>query len=206
MSTWKEKFRNPFVQQYLIEIIFPLVGFFFFDWSLTIIAVYYLVDQIASEFSFLRRLYKISKSENIQNGNRFLLAILIFLTLFSILIFVLHNSFLTIRDINATQLNLEVWNFAKEELWVLFPLVVWLYHFKDQFTFFMPRRYLLYDAKRTFIYHQLLNFISIGTIIIGVICWSQSKISDELILIFFLILKIAFDFTIAKWADKKSKK
>jgi len=203
---WKEKLRNPFVQQYLIEILFPLIGFFFFDWSLTIIAVFYLVDQMASEFSFIRRLHKISRTENKKNDNYVLLAILIFFVLFLIQLFVLNNAFLTIRNIEAAQLNLEVWNFSKEELWLLFPVVVLVYHFKDQFTFYMPRRYLLYEVKRTFIYHQLLNLMSIGGILLGVIVWSQSKISDELVLIIFLILKITFDFTIAKWANKKSKK
>ena len=197
--------RNPFVQQYLIEIIFPLVGFFFFDWSLTIIAVFYLVDQIASEFSFVRRIHKISKSEN-RRSTFTLLTILLFLLLFSLQIFVLQNSFLAIRNIDASQLNNEIWIFAKEELWLLFPLVIWLYHFKDQFTFYMPRRYLLYDLRKTFIYHQMMNVISISTILLSVTAWSNIKISDEFVLIIFLTLKIAFDFTIAKWADKKSKK
>ena len=206
MITWKEKLRNPFVQQYLIEILFPLIGFFFFDWSLTIIAVFYLVDQMASEILFIRRLHKISRTENKKNNKYVLLAILIFLVLFLTQLFFLQNAFLDIREIQSSQLNLEVWNFAKEELWLLFPVVLLVYHFKDQFTFYMTRRYLLYKVKRTFIYHQLLNLMSIGGILLGVISWSQSKISDVLVLIIFLISKIVFDFTIAKWADKKSKK
>ena len=202
---WREKLRNPFVQQYLIEILFPLVGFFFFNWSLTVIAVFYLVDQIASEFSFNRRLYKINRSGNSRHKFIVWISGIFFLVIFFIQLFILKISFLRIRNIEAAQLYAEISTFAKEELWLLFPLVVLIYHFKDQFTFYMPRRYLHYDAKQSLIFHQLNNLISIGAIVIGVLIWSQCKMPDVVVLIIFLGMKILFDFTIAKWADKRSK-
>jgi len=199
------KWQNPFVQQYLIEILFPIIGYFFFDWSLTIIAVFYLVDQIASEFSFNRRLYKINRSGNSPYKFVVLISVVFFLLIFFGELFVLKISFLSSRNIEAAQLYTEISTFAKEELWLLFPLVIFLYYFKDQFIFYMPRRYLQYDAKKSLIFHQLTNFISIGAIAIGVVIWGQTKIPDVVALIIFLVLKIGFDFTIVKWADRKSK-
>ncbi|MBK9191411.1 MAG: hypothetical protein IPM77_07790 [Crocinitomicaceae bacterium] len=56
----RDKLRNPFVQQYILEILIPLAGYFWFDWTIEIIALFYLIDQFASEFSFLRKLKSVA--------------------------------------------------------------------------------------------------------------------------------------------------
>jgi len=204
--TWREKIRNPFVQQYIIEIAFPLIGYYFFNWSLTIIAVFYLVDFLASELAFFRRVHKIS-SGNQTSGKAFLFgSIFLFLICFSILILFLYNNIISIRSIQPDDLYFELITFIKEELWLLFPLVIILYQFKDTFTFYMPRRYLLYNTKKTVVYHQLLNGIMLVLIVIGITLWRYTNINDTMVLFIFLLVKLGFDFTIVKWADTKAKK
>jgi len=206
VTDWRAKLRNPFVQQYLVEILFPLVGYFFFDWSLTVIAVFYLIDQLASETAFIRRLYKISSSSEIRSTKIIFSAIILFVLIFLVELFFLHNSFQHIRSMTSEQLNSEIIVFAKEELWILFPLVILLYHFKDQFTFYIPRRYLQYNIRKTFTYHQIGSLIMLIIILAGFMLWQISGIHDMIILISFLVLKIVFDFSIGKWIDRKSKK
>lgn len=204
--TWRAKLRNPFVQQYLIEILFPLVGYFFFDWSLTIIAVFYLVDQLSAEIAFVRRLHRIARAENITPIYLVSLAVISFVVLFVCEVVFLYTSFLDIQLVNATVLNDEITTFVKDELWLLFPLVILLYQFKDTFTFYMPRRYLLFQAKKTLIYHTISNVILLTLIVAGITLWKLNEVQDLVILITFLIVKLIFDFTITRWFENKTKK
>jgi hypothetical protein len=204
--TIKERLRNPFVQQYLLEILLPIVGYYFFDWSLVIIAVFYLVDQIGSEYSFVRKFHAIKKSEN-KSGFRFsLIAIIFFLIILCVEIFALYYFF---RDENVEveqMMITELTVFAKEELWILAPLIILTYHLKDQFTFFMPRRYLQKVSDKFFYWH--LIELSLITIMVVVACaiFSNYTIPDQILLFCFLAVKLVFDFTIGKLIEKKSAK
>jgi hypothetical protein len=199
-----EKLRNPFVQQYAVEILFPLIGFFFFDWSLVVIAVFYLMDQIGSETAFFRRLVRVSVAKNAPYIRVFTWSLAAFLALFVVQgIFLLLVGFDLMQSaIPATD---EIIKFMKEEGWFLFPLVIFMYHFKDQFMFYMPRRYLQYKPMKMQLYRLVSNLVILVLVVGGISVLKLVELPGAVVLILFLVLKVVFDFTIAKWVDRKSK-
>jgi hypothetical protein len=204
--TIKERLRNPFVQQYLLEILLPIAGYYLFDWSLVIIAVFYLIDQIGAEYSFVRKLKAISKSENKSSVKYSLIAILFFLIMISAEIVLLYIYFGKGNMQEEQSMINELILFAKEELWILVPLIILMYHLKDQFTFFMPRRYLQKDTKKFFAAHLVeLSLITVS-VFVGTFVFSNLTIPDPIILFSFLTIKLIFDFTVGKLLEKKTTK
>ncbi|MBK7130473.1 MAG: hypothetical protein IPM74_09965 [Crocinitomicaceae bacterium] len=204
--TLRERLRNPFVQQYLLEIILPLAGYFFFDWTLVIIAAFYLIDQIASESSFIRKFSAISKAEN---KSRFLLLIVSTLSSLAMLSFesYLLIDYFTLFEPTAEQnISNELKTFAAEELWLLLPVVLLMYYVKDQFTFFVPRRFLLKESRRFFIWHWIENILLMILVFSATQLLKNHPIPDAAVITIFLVLKISFDFSIVKFSDKKSNK
>lgn len=204
--TVKERLQNPFVQQYLLEILLPIVGYYFFDWSLVIIASFYLIDQIGAEYSFVRKVNAIAKSES-KSGLQFsLIAILFFLMIAGVEIVSLYDYFGNGKLETEQNMINEFTVFAKEELWILVPLIILMYHLKDQFTFFMPRRYLQKETKKFFFGH-LLELTLIGVlVVVGSFVFSNLDIPDQILLFSFLTIKLIFDFTVGRLIDKKSTK
>lgn len=202
--TLRERLRNPFVQQYLLEILLPLAGYFFFDWTLVIIAAFYLIDQMASESSFLRKFSAISKNENKSRITFITISVLSSLVMLGVESFLLIDYF-TLLETNATQnLLRELKIFAVEELWLLFPVVLLMYYMKDQFTFFMPRRFLKKDSRRFFTWHWIENILIIILVFSATQLLKNHSIPDAVVISIFLLLKISFDFSIVKFSDKKS--
>ncbi len=207
----REKLRNPFVQQYGIEILFPILGYYLFDWSLVIIAIFYLIDQLSAELLYFRRIIWINnKSENPQSSIFILEPALIFFCLFTVqflgIYFICTSSFTLEYFSENLAVVPEVMKFVVEELWFLFPLVVAVYYIKDMFAFYMPRRYLSYSLRRTINFRHLLNltilisvfaFFSLGMII---------QLNDHFVLFGFIVVKVIFDFTLVRWMNKKSLK
>jgi len=203
--TLKQRLQNPFVQQYLLEILLPVIGYFFFDWSLLIIAAFYLLDQLAAEISFLRKFKAIRKSENKPSRLFFSVSVMLILVLLTLELVLLLNYFAA-SDFDRNTIFAELTIFAKEELWLLFPLVLLMNYMKDQFTFFMPRRYLQKDSMRYFKWHWIENFFLLVIILLGTWCGKKLVLPAVLVIAIFMVLKLTFDFTVARMSDKKSNK
>lgn len=204
--TIKERLRNPYVQQYLLEILLPIVGYYFFHWSLIIIASFYVIDQIGSEYSFIRKFQAIKKSEN-KSGFRFsVVAIIFFMMIVCVEIFAIYYFFGDENVQVEQKMITELTVFAKEELWILLPLIILMYHLKDQFTFFMPRRYLQKESKKFFQGHLIeLSLIAV-LVVVASVAFSNLAIPDQILLFSFLAVKLLFDFTIGKYIEKRSSK
>lgn len=199
----KLNFRNPFVQQYIFEILFPLIGYFFFDWSLVTIVLFYLVDQLASEISFLRR-YR--RTSSIQQRHTRIFQILLPVIGVLIIFFeltLLYEFFMN-RGLQQEELWTELNRFLKDESWILIPVVVLMYYLKDQFTFFMPRRFLAHDSAQMYRMHLVSDGFIALMVALGSLLLDKPGTSDVLILVIFLGSKIIFDLTVQQWLDKKS--
>ncbi|MBN4070884.1 hypothetical protein JYT72_00110 [Crocinitomix catalasitica] len=206
----REKLRNPFVQQYAIEILFPILGFYVFDWDLLIILVFYWIDQLSAELLFFRRLFVINTKSQHKVSPFFLLEpILVFFIIFALQIYGVYY----ICSLDFSQLAYfgdevaaiaELIKFSFEELWLLFPLIIAVYYLKDLFTFYMPRRYLLYSRRRTISFRHLFNL----SIFIGVcgffLIMNKINGNEHLALFSFIVLKVIYDFTLMKWINRKS--
>lgn len=199
----KQKLKNPLIQQYVLEILLPIVGYFFFDWSLNIIAAFYLVDYACSEVARNRRVFKVYKNHDSDSVVWFILsllggAVLFFITLWWVWIV------LSVQEVDyEPELIRELTAFAKEELWLLLPIVYLVYHMKDVMTFYMPRRYMKYDYKKMVSY-QLVE-LTILTVLIfgGTLLWVFTDMHDIPVLISFIIIKIGFDILVARTLDQK---
>lgn len=204
--TIKERLRNPFVQQYLLEILLPIVGYYFFDWSLVIIAVFYLIDQIGAEYSFIRKFNAIRKSENKSSVKFSSFAIGFFVIVLCVEVVTLYNYFRAGSKETEQNIISELTVFAKEELWILVPLIILMYHLKDQFTFFMPRRYLKKISKKFLVGHLIELTLIVVLLVVGCFVFSNLAIPDQILLFIFLALKLTFDFTVGRLIEKKSEK
>lgn len=202
---WIQKLRNPFIQQYAIEILFPLLGYFFFDWDILIIGVYYLIDHLCSQILFFRRAHWVNTKGDVASGIQILIgAILIFVLFFGIEVFGFNYVIMETQYIDQNKVIEGFNSFAISELWILFPLVLFVYHVKDQFTFYARRQYL----KLSFKHYVLSNLIS-GLIILvlfalGGVLWLQFSIPNAVIIFVFIGIKIGFDLTLKKYIEKKS--
>lgn len=206
----RDRLRNPFVQQYVLEIFLPLIGYLFFDWSVIIIAVFYLLDQIAGEISFGRKYLTIAKHDKTFSPWWIALSI----PLFSILLllecamlftyFTEHCYLQTMKPCTDQIATSQLISFAKEELWILFPLLVIVYYMKDQFTFFMPRRFTRKKTSAFFWYHQLNTIIIFSLISLAFFVLPKKPLHDIILIVAFLVMKITYDLTFTRWLEKKS--
>jgi len=199
--TLKERLRNPFVQQYLIEIVFPLVGYFFFDWDLLIIGVYYLIDHLSSQILFFRRLSWMNKDKD---DSIVPLIVSIVASLVFVMVEVLVLTFLICetQSLELMDVQTKFLLFAKEELWILFPVVLLVYHLKDQFTFYMPRHYLKFDYKASVRDDAIGGAIQLSLLFLGGLLWWKLRIPDFSVILLFLVVKIAYDLTVKKKMDQ----
>lgn len=199
----KEKLKNPFVQQYALELLLPIAGYFLFDWSLTIIAVFYFLDQIASDLVYTRKINKIGKENGVKNHLFIsLVALFIFLIIFTIEIVVFNDLWPLIIQQDTTTFHQEIWNFTVGELWLLFPLLIAVYHMKDLFTFYMPRRFLNYDFRKTILSRTLMNMGIFILVFIGLQITPSLKGIEIPALFIFIGIKLAYDFSIGRWSNK----
>ena len=114
------------------------------------------------------------------------------------------NLWLDIFSTEIQKIKGDLIDFAKEELWLLFPLLAFMYHVKDQFTFYAPRRYLNYNSKKSLKYHTLSTLIIVLLVSLGLYVWTRIDIGEITVLFGFVISKLAHDLILIKWLDKKS--
>lgn len=205
--SWTQKLRNPFIQQYAIEIVFPLLGYFFFDWDILIIGVYYLIDHLCSQILYFRRAHWVNIKGQQPVGIQFLLlSILAFIIFF--LAELIGFNYLIIETQNMTQIEVldGFYDFAISELWILFPLVLFVYHLKDQFTFYARRQYLKINYKSYMFWEAISGVIILLLFILGGFLWLNFSMPNAAIIFVFIGLKIGFDLTVKKFIAKKSTK
>lgn len=195
---FKTKLRNPKVQQYMLEVIFPLAGYFFWDWSLLIIIAFYLLDYLASQLLFFRRLYFIQKHQNNFYWWLLPLSVSVFTILYLGVLRIMFSSVLLMNINNGIKPYDELILFAKDELWFLFPVIILTYYMMDKMFFYMPRRFMNYKPKSYLVKKLISNTIATFLIIIGAIIVDQYQINDVIIIFSIIITKLIFDFLVKK--------
>ena len=204
---WKGKLRNPFVQQYLIEIVFPLVGYFFFDWNIWVIAIYYFFDQLGAQILFYGRAFIVNKkAETTRNLFGFFLSIIAFFLLFVFEICIIGTAVMQTQVWTINKLETALIDFLVSEGWLLFPVLLLAYHLKDQFSFYMPRHYLKYDMGNMLKWNLISNVVIVLFIGLGTVIWRQFTLSNSLVIISFVVFKVAFDLLKRPFVLKKMKK
>ena len=122
--SWKQKLRNPIFQQYALELLLPIIGFFVFNWSLLLIGIYFLIDHLVSQIFFYKRSLFVREYHGAKAGIGILIiSALAFIGLFFLEIVVLSTLVLHVQNITLDLLLADFWKLSKEELWLLIPLV-----------------------------------------------------------------------------------
>ena len=202
---WMQKLRNPFIQQYAVEILFPLLGYFFFDWDILIIGVYYLVDHLCSQILFFRRAHWVNVKGCNSFGNQILLgAILAFILFLGAEVMGFNYVIMETQNMNQAAVIEGFYSFALSELWLLFPIVLYVYHLKDSFTFYARRQYLTLNFKSYVFWDAVSGLIILLLFALGAFLWVKFSIQNALIIFVFIGVKIGFDLTIKKLIEKKS--
>lgn len=189
-----EKLKNPKTQQNLLEVILPVAGYLFWDWSLLIIIVFYLIDFLASQSMFNFKLYYAQKQQN--NWFKFVLpiSISVFLATFTFLIFAIFSSL--VSKVSYVQLKSELLEFTKDELWLLFPLILLSYYMMDKIQYYMPRRFMQTDVKSYSNKNIKSNLIAIVLVVIGSLLYPYFIFNDFLIVLMIVVVKLIFDIVI----------
>ena len=203
--SFKKQLQNPFFRQYIVEILFPIIGYYFFDWSLAVIGAFYLIDQFSAELFFFRRCQKINAfSEDKHKGTFILIPIILFLFFFTTELVLIGPFWLFAESAGEQKGVNEIVTFARDELWLLFPLVLLIYYIKDQFTFYVPRRYLAFDLKKMISLHYLSNLLIVAGVALMIVLIRFSDWPEPLLLVSFIVGKLIYDLTFVIWVQKKS--
>lgn len=193
----KTKLRNPRMQQYILEIIFPLAGYYFWDWSLLIIVVFYLLDYLASQLLFFRRLFFIQKHQNIYIWWLLPLSILLFSGVYVGTLKLVSTSLVFVEYKSVKPYD-ELLLFAKDELWFLFPMILLTYYMMDKMFFFMPRRFMKYKSKQYFTRNIMSNILAILLVAGASYFVGRDNFSDVVIILGIIITKLTYDLFVKK--------
>lgn len=203
--SWKQKLRNPLFQQYALELLLPIIGFFVFDWSLLLIGIYFLLDHLVSQIFFYKRSLFVREFQGTKAGiGIILVSILAFISLFFLETLMLSTLVLHVQNITLDLLLADFWKLTKEELWLLIPLVFFAYYLKDKMTFYMSRAFVHFDFKKMIRWDLVGQFIMVSILSVSVFLWIRVFSHPSWILVSFLIGKIGFDFTLKKVIRNKS--
>ena len=192
--SFKTYLKNPLNQQYIAEILFPILGYLFFDWSLLIIVLFYLIDQLAAQILFLKRLHTINQFHQIKNGPiLIMISTFSFIAFFSIELYGLYLAFEKLSDLTGNCFTEEVLSFIKNELWLLFPLLILVYYMQDKLTFYMPRRFETQSSKNYVLINFIENCIITILVVIGSYMYQFLTLPDLIVIALILVIKIVYD-------------
>ena len=197
---FKTQIRNPKVQQSILEVIFPIAGYLFWDWSLLIIVVFYLFDYLGGQLFYVLRLKRVLNYNNEPAFNMILSAIFSFLLFFSGEVLMLNDSFSFVYDNLEKSHFQELIKFAKDELWILFPAVLAMYYMTDKMFFYMPRRFTVLKAKTYGMKNLVANIVILFLIGGGKFLFDVLMPHDLIVIFSIIIVKLLFDnFIKKKW-------
>lgn len=195
--------RNPVLQQYILELLLPIVGYYLLDWSFNSIGIYYLLDFSASNVSFVRKFLAVNRhTENkVSTGVSFLVLGLMTLVFIGVIILTFYF-LMKIDSYEVSMLFHEISTAFFDELWFLLPLLFVASFYIDKLTFFLPRLFLKYKADRYLWGELIVNSILIVTLSVFTYGSIYFSISKDLLIPLFLIGKIAFDLSIRSKVQK----
>lgn len=194
----KNQLKNPIVQQYILEIALPLLGYFVFGWHMSVIIAFYFIDFLVSEIARHRRFFKIAKHYNYPLGITAFAGIAL-----SSIYFMAAVAFASMIVMNpdwqlSAEYQRELAAFFAFEGWLIIPIVYLAYYMKDVMTFYAPRKFVKYDYPKTMRNFQIEVTVMFTLIMFGLYAWYSFAIPDSLAIIGFILVKLVFDFLIAE--------
>ena len=187
--------KNPKVLQYVLELLFPIIGYLCFDWTLLIIIIFYLIDQIGAEIAFWFRLRFVQNLFPPKKITFFYATITVFLILFSGQMWFITSVFIDhFYDCNLYYFQLELINFLKQEFWILMPLIIGMHYMKDKMEFYQSKTPYQFPPKILFWEQVVINFSVFLLTVLVALVWVKFMFNEVWIILIIPICKIAFDF------------
>jgi uncharacterized membrane protein len=205
MSRLIQRLKNPILQQNLAELLFPLLGYFIFEWSIVIIAGYYVIDFIASKLAFIRR-FKLVNINNKQRMKKPIVWVAVLGILFIVFstVYITYFGLIESLQLSIESINDELFSFLKNEGWFLIPVILVVNYFKDSMTFVAPRRFLNHNNKLYLRFEFFKTLLSLIGVILFFALWNLLSPSSWIMLLLFVCLKSIFDFYLIPKIDYKS--
>lgn len=196
---FKLDLRQPVVQLGILEVIFPIAGYFFWDWSLMIIVFYYLIDWASAQMMYTKRLIEIKDQFNERLSWVVPLSIIVSYSVIAVATIFLYYYFEYIYvTILKLDLNQAIIKFSIDELWYLIPLVLFSYHLVDKMLFYTPKAYKRYSV-RPYLYKNIWsNLLGLGFILLGALIYNYIIPSDIVTIFLIVGVKLSFDVIVKK--------
>lgn len=177
-----------------MELLFPIIGFLFFDWSFLIIVLFYLVDQLGNQVNFFARLRFVQTLYLPKKKVLFPLALGIFSILFLIELFLLYPLFLNyLYDCQPGFLHSELIDFLKQEFWLFLPLLIFANYLKDKMAFYKTDLPYKESPEKMLILNSIKIISAFGLVALIWALWLIFKPSAIWLIIIIAGLKLLFD-------------
>jgi len=179
---------NPKIIQLTGEALIPLLGFFWWNWSLYFIILFYLLDYFSGEIFMHVKSMKI-RQEQKSNSGGIKLSVLSFVFLL-VNVSIVH---LAMRSVDGSiKFPKEIWNFwsyedmGVEQGYILIPLIALVGYQRFKMEFMVPMLFKKLNHKQLWNPHLKVHFLILGgsALIIGI---SSFVIFSDLIYIVSII-------------------
>ncbi len=189
-----KRLKNPKIQQYIVELIFPLIGYLVFDWSLLIIIIFYLIDQLGAEIAFWFRLKFVADLFKENTRQLLIIATSLFLIFFGLQIYWLYDMFMNyIYDCQIYYFNKELIDFVKTEFWLLFPLLILIHYIKDKVEFYRSDEPFKNALDKLLKARGVLNLATLLFVLCISFIWTKFKFDELWIIMTVPLVKVGFD-------------
>ena len=204
--TFRKLLSHPLFQ-YVLEIVLPIIGYLFLGWTLPIIIAFYFFDFLGSEFARHKRHQKVMEVNSAASKSVWMSGVVVSIAVLALtasLAVFLMSSMVERADVKPIA---EILEFLQAEGWLLLPLVLLAAHLKDKMTFYLPKRFFDYSFDKLMRKFFIEITVLLPLISGGLLAYFYlSNILDGMILLTgFIMIKLGFDFLLAKMLDEKAK-
>ena len=182
---------NQKLIQILLGAVIPLGGFFFWDWSLYFILLFYFIDILANEVIVHLKSRKVLSFQSVtlkENGLKFSITSI---TILFLLILISHFAIQFIMEgIDFKEEIISFWNYTEMGLkqgYILVPIIVLMSYQKYKMEFLIPARYRKVKIKEIWMNHikALMVILAFSCLSLG---FSQFIILPEIVYVLGIIL------------------
>lgn len=188
------------VIQAIGEAIIPLLGYFYFDWSLYFILLFYFIDLIATEAFTYIKVNKIIAFQRIGYSFQQRYSKLIINSILVLVLILLSHVFIYFQQdgINFWQsfiefLTYEEPGFPVPQGYILFPLVIFGNYQQYKNMFVKSNAYRVFSWKKLILSRRRALFIALGGAVVGLILVQFLVISSLVYLLLMTVVKFYVD-------------
>lgn len=193
-------FSNPIQRQNFLELLLPVLGFYFLDWSIVLIIAFYLADHLGEQISTFRVLLKIHADR--KNAMKWMVTHSVSSLLFLILHLILLAKIFYQESLQNELVEKQLGDFLSTEIWIIIPLIVIASFLKTHLLIIVPHRFLQMNATKLVITVIAKNFIIFLFILIAFVLQINLTNNDGQILWALTTIQFCYLFLIAERIEK----